>query len=113
TARRDALLERIDLRGYTARTIVDRAALRRTLEEIREKGYAIDDEEYDEGVRCVAVAVLGSAGRDSAAGPVAALSIPAPASRLARQRCVELAPVLRRSATELADTLRDEAGAAS
>jgi IclR family acetate operon transcriptional repressor len=111
-ARRDALLERLDLRGYTPRTVVDRAALRRTLDEIREKGYAIDDEEYDEGVRCVAVAVLGSAGRE-AAGPVAALSISAPASRLSRQRCIELAPVLRSTASELADSLRDQAGAAS
>src|SRR2546428_9503639 len=55
-ARRDSLLERLDLRGYTARTIVDRAVLRRTLDDVREKGYALDDEEYDEGVRCVAVA---------------------------------------------------------
>ena len=113
-ARRDALLERLDLRGYTARTIVDRAALRRTLDEVREKGYALDDEEYDEGVRCVAVAVIGQSGKDVAAGaPVAALSISAPASRLSRQRCAELAPVLRRAAAELADALRDQTGAAS
>jgi IclR family transcriptional regulator, acetate operon repressor len=124
-ARRDALLERLDLRGYTARTIVDRAALRRTLDEVREKGYALDDEEYDEGVRCVAVAVLGAGapgraaereapGKEASGGaPVAALSISAPASRLTRQRCAELAPILRRAAAELAETLRDQAGAAS
>src|SRR5947207_7786499 len=112
--RRDALLERLDLRGYTARTIVDRAILRRTLDEVREKGYALDDEEYDEGVRCVAVAVVGAPGREAAAGaPVAALSISAPASRLSRQRCAELAPVLRRAAAELAEALRDQTGAAS
>jgi len=111
--RRDALLERLDLRGYTARTIVDRAALRRSLDEIRDRGFAIDDEEYDEGVRCVAVAVVGASGHEAAAGPVAALSISAPASRLTRQRCVELAPVLRRTAVELAESLRDQTGAAS
>ncbi len=134
--RRDALLDRLDLRGYTARTIVDRAALRRTLDEVREKGYALDDEEYDEGVRCVAVAVMPAGagapgvgapgreatrgtereavGRDGTAGaPVAALSISAPASRLTRQRCAELAPLLRRAAAELADALRDQPGATS
>jgi IclR family acetate operon transcriptional repressor len=105
--RRDALLERLDLRSYTPRTVVDRAALRRTLEDVRDRGFAIDDEEYDEGVRCVAV-VVGSPG-----SPVAALSISAPASRLSRQRCAELAPLLRRSAADLAETLRDQAGVAS
>ena len=117
TPRRDALLERIELRPYTPRTIVDRATLRRSLDEVREKGYAIDDEEYDEGVRCVAVGVVGAAvrgaEREPSAGPAAALSISAPASRLSRQRCAELAPLLRRTAAELADALRDQAGAAS
>jgi len=113
-ARRDSLLERLDLRGYTARTIVDRAVLRRTLDDVREKGYALDDEEYDEGVRCVAVAVVTANGRDGAnASPIAALSISAPASRLSRQRCAELAPVLRRAAAELAEALRDQTGAPS
>jgi IclR family acetate operon transcriptional repressor len=107
TVRRDGLLDRLELRGYTPRTIVDRAALRRALDEVRERGYAIDDEEYDDGVRCVAVAV-GPPG-----APVAALSISAPANRLSRQRCAELAPVLRRTAVELADALRDQAGAGS
>ena len=110
--RRDALLERVELRAYTPHTIVDRAALRRTLDDIRERGYAIDDEEYDEGVRCVAVAVVPA--RGSAVGaPIAALSISAPASRLSRQRCGELAPALRRTAADLAEALRDQAGAAS
>ena len=104
--RRDALIERLDLRGHTARTIVERPALRRALEEIRERGYAIDDEEYDEGVRCVAVAV-GPPG-----APISALSISAPANRLSRQRCAELVPLLRRAAAELADSLRDQARAA-
>jgi IclR family acetate operon transcriptional repressor len=114
-ARREALLERLDLRGYTARTMVDRTSLRRALDDVRERGYAIDDEEYDEGVRCVAVAVAGaSPGREAAAGaPIAALSISAPANRLSRQRCAELAPVLRRTAAELAEALREQAGTAS
>jgi IclR family acetate operon transcriptional repressor len=99
--RRDALLERIELRSHTARTIVDGIALRRALEEVRERGYAIDDEEYDEGVRCIAAAVgpLGA--------PLAALSVSGPASRLTRQRLVELAPLLRRSAGALGEALRE------
>ncbi|MBI2982829.1 MAG: IclR family transcriptional regulator [Chloroflexi bacterium] len=100
--RRDALIERTELRAHTARTIVERASLRRALEEIRERGYAIDDEEFDEGVRCVAVAV-GPIG-----APVAAISVSAPAGRMTRQRCGELAPMLRRAASELAEAMREQ-----
>jgi IclR family acetate operon transcriptional repressor len=100
--RRDPLIDRMELRAHTVRTIVERPALRRALEEIRERGYAIDDEEYDEGVRCVAVAV-GPVG-----APLAAISVSAPASRMTRQRCGELAPLLRRASNELAEAMRQQ-----
>ena len=103
--RRDALIDRLELRSHTPRTLVDRVSLQRALAEIRQRGYAIDDEEYDDGVRCVAVAV-GPMG-----APLAAISISAPASRLTRQRCVELAPLLRRAATELAEAMRENSKA--
>lgn len=99
--RREAILARVELRPHTGRTISDPAALRRAIEDIRERGYSIDDEEYDDGVRCVAVPVgpLGA--------PIAALSVSGPASRLGRSRLGELAPIVRRAATELAEALRE------
>ena len=106
TATRDALVERLDLRPYTPHTLVDAAALRRALDEGHERGYTLDDEEYDEGVRCIAVPVGGTG------EVVAAISVSAPASRLTRQKCVELVPMLRRSAAELAAALRDRHDAA-
>ncbi len=101
--RREAILERLELRPHTAHTIADLSTLRKALEEIRERGYAVDDEEFDEGVRCVAVPVgpLGA--------PIAAISVSGPASRLGRPRLGELAPLLRRGAGELADSLRERA----
>src|SRR6185503_6645963 len=102
-ARRDGVLDRLELRPYTPHTIVDAAALRRALEEIRERGYAIDDEEYDDGVRCVAVPVMGAPNE-----LIGAISISAPANRLTRQRCTELVPLLRRSASELAAAVREK-----
>lgn len=101
--RRETILETIELRQHTAHTISDTGALRRALEEIRERGYAVDDEEFDDGVRCVAVAV-GPIG-----APLAALSVSGPANRLGRPRLGELAPVLRRAAQELADGLKERA----
>jgi DNA-binding IclR family transcriptional regulator len=104
-ARRDALLDRLELRSYTPHTIVDGATLRRALEEARERGFVIDDEEYDDGVRCVAVPVGGMS------DAIAALSVSAPANRLTRQRCLELVPLLKRSAQELAASVRDRGDA--
>ena len=106
SAGRDGLLERIDLRAYTPHTIIEKPALRRSLDEARERGFTIDDEEYDDGVRCVAVPVGGM--NDA----VAAISVSAPAHRLSRQRCLELVPMLRRSAAELAAALRERGDAA-
>jgi len=103
--KRDALLDRLDLRPYTPHTLVDPAVLRRALDEARERGFSIDDEEYDDGVRCIALPVGGM--NDA----VAAISVSAPASRFSRQRCLELVPLLRRSAAELATALRDRGDA--
>jgi len=104
-AKRDALLDRLELRSFTPHTIVDRAVLQRALDEARERGFVIDDEEYDDGVRCVAVPVGGMS------DAIAAISVSAPANRLARQRCLELVPLLRRSAQELAASVRDRGDA--
>ncbi|MBI2773854.1 MAG: IclR family transcriptional regulator [Chloroflexi bacterium] len=103
--KRDALVDRLELRAHTMHTIDEKPALKRALDEIRERGYAVDDEEFDEGVRCVAAAI-GPIGN-----PVAAISVSAPASRMTRQRCAELAPLLRRAAADLTEAMRDHARA--
>jgi DNA-binding IclR family transcriptional regulator len=51
------------LRRFTAKTIVERDALLREIDEVRRKGIAYDDGEFDAEVRCVAVPVRDFAGR--------------------------------------------------
>jgi len=104
TPRREGILDRTTLEPHTVKTIVERAALTKALEAARANGYALDDEEFDDGVRCIAVAV-GPVG-----APIAALSISGPASRLTRQRCIDFAPQLRRCAQELAEAVREGRG---
>lgn len=72
----DAILDRHGLPAVTERTIVDRERLFEELDEIRERGYATDDEERITGMRCVAAPILTD-GR-----PIAAVSVSAPKSRL-------------------------------
>jgi IclR family KDG regulon transcriptional repressor len=43
---------------YTEHTLVTHDSLKKELEKIREQGFAVDDEEYDLGVRCVAAPIF-------------------------------------------------------
>ena len=69
----ESLLD-LPLTRYTKRTITDLSKLRRTLQEIRQTGYAIEVEEEDVGVGCIAAPVRDAAGRwiaaISVAGPI-------------------------------------------
>jgi DNA-binding IclR family transcriptional regulator len=69
------------LRRYTAKTIVDRDALLREIDEVRRKGIAYDDGEFDAEIRCAAVPAHDFAGRVTGAvgisGPVWRLSLQA------------------------------------
>lgn len=58
----------------TAHTIVEYDALQAQLTEVRTNGYAIDDEENELGVRCVAVAIPGVGGRADSAFSISGLA---------------------------------------
>lgn len=75
---RDALLGRGTLESVTARTVTDRAVLLAELKQVRQRGYAVNDEETEPGVRYVAVPIFDEQGR-----VFAALSLGAPVLRLA------------------------------
>lgn len=66
------------LERCTARTVTNRAALGAELGEVRRRGFAVTDEELETGLIAVATPVLGHG-----SVPVAALSVSAPATRLA------------------------------
>ncbi|MBG0854584.1 helix-turn-helix domain-containing protein [Streptomyces spinoverrucosus] len=82
------------LRPLTPRTITDPQTLARTLEEVRHQGYALVDEELEEGLRSLAVPVRDRTGR-----AVAALNTAMHASRHTLPECVDhLVPALRETA---------------
>lgn len=61
----------------TDRTVVSLAGLRQTLAQARERGFALDDEENEEGARCIAAPVFNHQGQVTAA-----VSLSAPANRM-------------------------------
>ena len=71
------IIEERGLKALTAHTITDEAVLREELDEIRERGYAVNREGRIEGLCSVGVPVLGQAGQ-----VLGALSVSAPAGRM-------------------------------
>lgn len=59
---RDSILADLELPALTSNTITDRSALIEQLELIRERGYAMDDEENEVGIRCVGVPIFDHTG---------------------------------------------------
>jgi IclR family pca regulon transcriptional regulator len=69
-------LARADLRRLTDRTVVSAKALRAELDRVRRQGYALVDQELEEGLRSIAAPV-----RDRGGEVVAAVNIPVHVSR--------------------------------
>ncbi|MEU4835037.1 IclR family transcriptional regulator C-terminal domain-containing protein [Streptosporangium sp. NPDC023615] len=63
----DAYLGRVELRRLTARTVATPAALRAELERVRAQGWAMVDQELEEGLRSIAAPVRERSGRVTAA----------------------------------------------
>lgn len=75
------------LEAKTPNTIVDPDQLAAEMDTTRARGYAIDNVENEDGVRCVAAPI-----RDHAGEVIAALSVSAPAYRFAVEDLPALAP---------------------
>jgi IclR family acetate operon transcriptional repressor len=88
------------LTRFTPRTLADAEALSAGLARIRERGWALNDEERNVGVRAVAAPVL-----DAGGAAVAAVAVQGPAVRLADARLDELARLLTDTTRTLARLL--------
>src|SRR6266404_7671322 len=77
----EQIVRRHGMRRITRHTVTTPAELTAELRAIRTRGYAIDDEENEEGVRCVGAAIVDSAGR-----PVAAISVSGPSFRITKEK---------------------------
>ncbi|MDF3140399.1 MULTISPECIES: IclR family transcriptional regulator C-terminal domain-containing protein [unclassified Streptomyces] len=91
-----------ELRPLTPRTITDPETLATVLEDVRQRGYALVDEELEVGLRSVAVPVRDRTGR-----VVAAVNVAMHAARRSVQECVrEVLPELVETAGRVEGDLR-------
>ncbi len=96
-AHRSKVIDGCSFEKYTEFTITDRKTLEEELATIRQKGYAINDQEMELGVRSVGAPIFGDRGL-----PIGAINISAPSVRLTRQFLEEeVAPVLVKCAMEI------------
>jgi DNA-binding IclR family transcriptional regulator len=90
TEERNALIDQITLAPRTPNTITDRAMLECHLHVVRSQGFAIDDIENEEGIRCMGAPIFDHTGR-----VMGAISVSGPAYRLSNSRLEELSgPVM-------------------
>jgi DNA-binding IclR family transcriptional regulator len=58
----ESLLPKLELRALTQNTVTDIGAFREELKQVRERGYALDDEQNEVGIRCIAAPVFDHLG---------------------------------------------------
>lgn len=86
----------LELTAHTPSTITDHAALKRELAEIRARGWAVDNEERTQGMRCIAAPVFNSFGE-----AVAGVSLSGPSVRVRPERDAEFGALIARAADEI------------
>ena len=86
-----------ELNQITEQSVSNMEELYTELDNVREKGYAVDDEEYEKGVRCVGAPI-----RDFMGNVIAGISVSAPAERMSIERIEEfIAPIVTEAAKRL------------
>jgi DNA-binding IclR family transcriptional regulator len=98
-----ALFGKTPLEGYTARTVTSVERLAKDCAKIKADGYALDDVEFQEEVRCLAAPV-----RDQDGTVIAAIGISAPLTRFSPERCLKSAPFVAEIAQRITAVLSAE-----
>lgn len=80
--------------GYTPNTITSPEAFFNDIRLTRERGYAISEQEYEDGINALAAPICHQ--------PIASVSIAGPAYRLTKERMIEIAPNLMATANKIA-----------
>ncbi len=95
-----SFLKKIRLDKRTQNTICSATAMNKELALIRKRGYAIDNQEYHLGVRCLAVPI-----KDASGATVASIGITAPAMRFSPSKDKKMYEIVGKAAAEFEERL--------
>jgi IclR family KDG regulon transcriptional repressor len=99
-AEQKALLKSIRLVRFTPHTLRDRKALEAELARVRDAGFAVDAEEHEQGITCIAAPI-----RDSSGSVVAALSVSWPVFRFEETQREAYLRSIKQAAAEISSIL--------
>lgn len=91
-----AIAGKSGLEAYTDKTLANLPALQGNLAEIRARGWSVDDEERNMGMRCVAAAIFNEFGE-----PIGGISISGPTVRVTQERAAQIGPIVKDAAAQL------------
>lgn len=91
-----AIARKAGLEAFTEKTLATLPTLTGDLTEIRRRGWSVDDEERNEGMRCVAAAIFNEFGE-----PVGGVSVSGPTVRVTRERLGQIGPWVAEAAAEV------------
>jgi IclR family transcriptional regulator, acetate operon repressor len=91
--RTQSIIAREGLQKFTSLTLTSDVALLRDLARTRDRGFAIDDQERAEGMRCIAAPIFNAHGE-----PVAGLSVSGPAFRVGLSDASRIGQLVRAAA---------------
>ena len=94
------LLNTTNFKPYTKKTCLSWKELEKELEEIRKNGFALDDEEREIGVTCIAAPVFSDTNY-----PIAAVSISGPTSRIQEKDISRLSGLVKAAAQKISNDL--------
>lgn len=95
-----AIVEQHGLKQLTFKSHTSMDSLMRDLERIRQQGFAFDNEEHSDGLRCVASPLF-----DVNARPIGALSVSGPSVRISEQLMSQMARTTQRVSRDLTRAL--------
>lgn len=84
----------------TPNTVTEEEAFLARIRRVKRQGYAFEDEECDEGTRCVAAPIYNAEGRITAA-----IGVAGPRARIRKNQVPKLAPVVLEAANEISQRM--------
>lgn len=96
----ETYLTQVKMDRFTVKTITDRKTLMREIERIRKQGYALDDQEKENGVRCIAAPIFNHNGMI-----IAAISISGATQWISTGRIKPLSRLIMDSAARISADL--------